>query len=364
MNRRPLEPLSPEERALADQLARLGPHGEPSAALDARILAAAHDAIAVSAAARPRSRRWPVGLGVAATTLLAVGIAWQLRPTDTAQLYAPPVAERAAEPALTADTDAVEAADIAPAPRSIAQAPAQEPPAMQESLPPAVAPSASRAPASPPRQVQSKRVPSPAVASENGPSGHSWTAAVPPPPPPAPPAPAGSYAVDAAPAAVAAPADAASAPLNPGRDELGSVADAATTAAIARQREQARAEQTRTLDSAKAQASRSEAQARASRASAELQEAVPSKPRMANAPSAPSAGLGSPSGPVRNALKRTDLQLPVSEDSKLDPDDWLERIRLRRDLGDHASASESLLRFKQSHPFQKVPDDLQELLGP
>ena len=35
------EPLTPEERALAARLARLGPHGEPSPALDARILAAA-----------------------------------------------------------------------------------------------------------------------------------------------------------------------------------------------------------------------------------------------------------------------------------------------------------------------------------
>ena len=50
--------LTIEERALAQRLARLGPHGEPSPALDARILAAAHDAVARTQARRQR-RRWP-----------------------------------------------------------------------------------------------------------------------------------------------------------------------------------------------------------------------------------------------------------------------------------------------------------------
>ena len=75
--------LTPEERALAQRLARLGPHGEPSPALDARILAAAHDADGEDAGARPR-RRWPVAFGIAASLALAVGIAWQLRPLPQA----------------------------------------------------------------------------------------------------------------------------------------------------------------------------------------------------------------------------------------------------------------------------------------
>ena len=46
------EPLSPEERALADRLAREGGHASPSAVLDAAILGAARDALASPAPAR------------------------------------------------------------------------------------------------------------------------------------------------------------------------------------------------------------------------------------------------------------------------------------------------------------------------
>ena len=55
MNPYPHEPLTPEERELAQLTSRLPPHGEPSAALDARILAAAH------AAAAPQPVRAEVG---------------------------------------------------------------------------------------------------------------------------------------------------------------------------------------------------------------------------------------------------------------------------------------------------------------
>jgi hypothetical protein len=89
------EPLTQEERELAERLARLGASGEPPAALDARILAAAHGAVA----ARPRKRgpRWPLALGAVATLALAIGIAWQLRPSqEQAQIYSEaPAAARA-----------------------------------------------------------------------------------------------------------------------------------------------------------------------------------------------------------------------------------------------------------------------------
>ena len=52
MNPYPHEPLTPEERELAQLTARLPPHGEPSPALDARILAAAHAAAAPQPVAR------------------------------------------------------------------------------------------------------------------------------------------------------------------------------------------------------------------------------------------------------------------------------------------------------------------------
>ena len=79
MNRYPNEPLTPEERELAQLAGRLGPHGEPSSALDARILAAAHAAVATQQTRKPKPR-WPLAMGLAASVVLAVGVAWQLRP--------------------------------------------------------------------------------------------------------------------------------------------------------------------------------------------------------------------------------------------------------------------------------------------
>ena len=55
--------------------------------------------------------------------------------------------------------------------------------------------------------------------------------------------------------------------------------------------------------------------------------------------------------------------VPVDADTRLPPAEWLDRIRLRRDLGDNANALRSLQLFVQEHPFQRVPDDLRPLLG-
>lgn len=107
------EPLTPEERALAERVARLGAHGEPSPALDARILAAAHAAAGTPAQLRRPTRRWPIALGIAASLTLAVGIAWQLRPMQETATYDEAAsatavqAEMSASPAESAaDTDA------------------------------------------------------------------------------------------------------------------------------------------------------------------------------------------------------------------------------------------------------------------
>ena len=79
-NTAPHEPLDAEQRALAEALQRL-PAAEPSAELDARILAMAHAALAAAPAAtrrspRPRSR-W-LAMGSIAGAVLAAGIGWQL----------------------------------------------------------------------------------------------------------------------------------------------------------------------------------------------------------------------------------------------------------------------------------------------
>ena len=81
--------LTAAERELAQRLARVGPHGEPSPVLDARILAAAHAATVASTVMPMRlPRRWPMALGLAASLVLAVGIAWRLRPLpETRPMY-------------------------------------------------------------------------------------------------------------------------------------------------------------------------------------------------------------------------------------------------------------------------------------
>ncbi len=80
-------PLNAEERALADALARL-PTPQPSAELDARILAQARVSTRPSAHPMRHRRRhwWAASMGSAAVAVLAAGIAWQsglLRPAPT-----------------------------------------------------------------------------------------------------------------------------------------------------------------------------------------------------------------------------------------------------------------------------------------
>lgn len=92
--------LTPEERELAQRLAQIAPSGEPSPALDARILAAAHESgVSVSSTSTVPTailskslskhgrirRRWPVALGVAASLVLALGVAWRTQPLPEAR---------------------------------------------------------------------------------------------------------------------------------------------------------------------------------------------------------------------------------------------------------------------------------------
>ncbi|HUG73391.1 MAG TPA: hypothetical protein VMK82_08225, partial [Steroidobacteraceae bacterium] len=82
MTRRPREPFSAEEHALAAQLPRLHGRGEPTPALDASILGAARAAVGPPPALRPRIR-WIAPMAVAASLSLAVGLAWRLQPPPT-----------------------------------------------------------------------------------------------------------------------------------------------------------------------------------------------------------------------------------------------------------------------------------------
>ena len=104
-------PLDAEERTLARSLPRLHGRTAPGPDLDASILAAAQVAVRPAntpkLAARPRIR-WIAPASLAASMVLAVGIAWQLRPLPTLESPQPTVQSD------TADLAAVQAIEPAP----------------------------------------------------------------------------------------------------------------------------------------------------------------------------------------------------------------------------------------------------------
>jgi hypothetical protein len=354
--KKPHEPLTAEERQLAAQLAKLGPHGGPSPQLDARILSAARTAVqgrSVPAARRPR---WPLGLGVAASVLLAVGVAWQLRPLQEVPVASEVPTEAMSAPAApeAADAAAVAASDsAAPAPSRV-----MAPPAPANPLPaPASSPKPSRDPA---RQNAEAAARKEAVPRRSPLSVIPSVPGLPVPvEAPAPPAPAQESVV----ASEAARAPSASIATSVDR-EAAAVQFRDAEAQRREQDQRATAErelaESRTLDRVGVSGSRTRAK-RADAYGGTPPPALAAPP--APPPPAASAGSSAEPGAARTALRRTDLQVPVDEDTKLPEDEWLDRIRLRRDLGDAANATRSLQLFVQEHPFQRIPDDLRPLLG-
>ncbi|UOF13164.1 hypothetical protein IEQ11_15550 [Lysobacter capsici] len=383
MNRRPdaPDPLSPEERELAQRLLRLGPSDGPSPALDARILAAAHAAVATTQQPRLRvqpRQRWPMWIGVAASLCLAVGIAWQLRPAATkmeavqqeqdaavvARAQAEPVADSggaqsdeiqadaaAAAPAPAAasvaapakPTEAMPGADmaadsvadaVAPAAMTPAPVTAQSAPPASSAPPKAIAeegeaakrsraetPASAQAAAATEARVSIRRVQVPPAEREL-----KSAPAMAPPPPPAPSAPMG---VMSAPVPVDAAANAGWA--SPA-DNLSSkrAAKAAAVAADAA-----------TLGKAEAYSERADVQA-------------------APEPSSKSSNAS----PTLDRIEVTGSRIgnDASDESRLAPAEWLDRIRGYRDDGQAERARESLQRFRRAHPHTRVPDDLRALL--
>jgi hypothetical protein len=372
----PHEPLTPEERALAQSLSRLGPHGGPSPELDARILGAARAAVqstpSTNGPVSPSRRRWPLGMGVAASVLLAAGVAWQLRPVHEIPVASevPMDAERSvgvvsAPPEVAAADAAAAVADLPASPAIVAQEVA--PPMPAKVLPPAPVGRATTAsgPARQNAEAAARQEPAPK---------RSPLALIPAPMLPAPPAP------EAAPQAFPADVDGFS------RSPQGIVASSAPEAdlqertqyratALQEQEQRARfdeqrrdaaakAEDNTTLDSIAVTGSRLKSRDRQARTKDVVSAPAPAPAAAPPPPPPPAASAGSaqPSA-ARNALRRTDLQVPVDADTRLPPEEWLDRIRLRRDLGDNANALRSLQLFVQEHPFQRVPEDLRPLLG-
>ena len=347
MNPYPHEPLTPEERELAQLTSRLPPHGEPSPALDARILAAAH-AAAAPQPVRKHKPRWPVALGLAASVVFAVGIAWQLRPLQEqgALLTEAPASPDAAE-------QAAPVANVAAAPEAFPQAAdamaASEPAAGQ------TAREQAKAVAAPPTDVgarnRSQTAPLPAkeaVAAREVAAQRQQVDRYTPPSPPSPPAPApppppaAAMVMSPAPVVLAAPVPPPEASLP-----------------LAEEAEAAEAEAT--LDEVSVVvAERSAAKARTDNTRRKVAQG-----REANVRSVPPPA---PSNATQDRVEvsgsrlRTDLQVPVVDDTHLAVNDWLERVRTRYGLGDAAAARQSLLLFVRDHPRENVPDDLEPLL--
>ncbi|MDQ3511688.1 MAG: hypothetical protein M3414_08425, partial [Pseudomonadota bacterium] len=174
------EPLTPEERAMAMRLARIGPHGEPSPALDAHIIGAAHAATGSSRSAT----HWPALIGLAATLALAVGITWQLKPVG--------------EPAVDGtvqETASAPAAEVMTAPADMPQ---------QQSVPDpqqTPAPSASRDATTERLAPKASVTPAPTRSAGTTLADPVPTRSAPSPPAPPPPAPAAPSV--AAPAVIA-----------------------------------------------------------------------------------------------------------------------------------------------------------------
>lgn len=356
MNTRDHEPLTPEERDLAQRLSRLGGHAAPSASLDAKILAAARTAAsAPSPAARAHARRrprWPFGVGVAASLAVALGIAWQLRPQpesaalrvlsedparqDAMVLEAPRPAPPS--PPVSAD-DAFDAASTGASP---AEAPASPEPARALRAPaPLPDPPMPVAEAAPPDEApivfdeaalkhaaavddSERRQRSEAVYDVVAPAASAPPAPpAPPPPPPATPAPEPRGFVVSPPpanAGIAAPATAIGTTTQVSRERKAAAQSAAADAATSARPALERIEVT------------------GSRIDRYVEDETP-------------------------ADQPLDDQPPASADSPEVRDAWLKRIRELRTAGQIDEARASLHEFMRRHPGTAVPDDLRVLLG-
>lgn len=376
----PREPLTPEERALAERLAAGDARREPGPALDARILAAARAAVDATApthaagpslppappvalgasrARRPR-RRWSLGLGVAASLLLAVTLAWQLRPQRTSQVIhegpAPastttpllvlPTAPEAAPAPAEAEADSAPLEEAHPAnptrrraPRDIASVPPLPAPLPPPPEAPAVVPAEPARVQSP--EATAQAAPKPSASNRAQVDAYS-AAAAPASPPAQPPAPARKTELYTPPAPPAPPApNAVAAPPPPPPPAPAAVQ------ALPREVE-------RQADAAAVQEDRK----------SEARRAAPAAGEALRAPQAQAAGdipqprtIDMPQDQAPPALERA-----LAEDRALPPAQWLQRIRRHRFEGDGALARASLAAFVQAHPEQRIPEDLRALL--
>jgi hypothetical protein len=292
------EPLDPNERELARVLRAL-PGGEPPAALDARILKAASDAVAVPAPRRKRAL-WAAGgstgalwgIGSAAAAVLAIGIAWQVNTPPDSGIPVPRTLPTAADEAA----DEATTVDFVPMPEREYDNSGPPPPP-----PPAEAQRRSDVQAAPQREQAKPSAPAPAMEPYIDEHVESRQAAK------------SERGADvdfaASPPPATAPAPAAS--------------DAASAGMLARDR--------------------AETAGAAAEASEQLDAIVVSGTRIQK--EAPA-----------------DARARVFNDRLLEPDPWLARIRERWTEGDHDGARASLRLYVERHPDRSIPTDLRPLL--
>ena len=307
MNRR-IEPLDAEERELADLLAREALPG-PSPQLDARILAAAR--AATTPASRHPRRRWIAGLGIAASLVLAVGIAWRLRPLPerpaaSEAVMAVRVAERMDRVPATAPA-------VADAVYSQPQLPAQE----------AAKPVAAERESGAARKAAPAEPP--VVFDEPSPMESQAPA---PPPPPAP---------------VAAPAPVAN----------GMAAPAASATQAAPMQKQADSnDKAKTLDRIEVKGSQIPASA------------PQAFSRDASGLDAAAAADAAASGEVVPSQAELDEEPPATADSPQVQEAWLQRIRELLSAGETEAARNSLAEFRHRYPKYVLPEDLRRFVAP
>jgi outer membrane biosynthesis protein TonB len=318
MNRVP-DPLDANERALADLLARDALPG-PSPQLDARILAAARAATTASPTTRSRRLRprWIAGMGIAATLVLAVGIAWRLRPLPERPMASDaPTMESVVRIVEPAKPDAAPAADAAQ-------------PQVQARAVPVAAPMPPPPHERAPEPARKQAPPEPPVAFDE--PAPMDTQAPPPAPPPPPARAVSPTPVAAAPAAATAQAPA----MAPPADKL----------EAARAREDAR-----TLDRVEVTGSVIPGSA--------TQQAY--RRDASGLDAAAAANAAAEDGVPRAVL---DEEPPATADSPQVRDAWLQRIRELLSAGETEAARNSLAEFRRRYPKYALPEDLQRFTTP
>ncbi len=346
---RPSEPLTAEERDLAQRLARLGGPREPAPALDAIILAAARAAVSEPAEApadpkvtplhpRKPAPRWPLGMGLAASLVLAAGIGWRLQGDGDGSSKD---FGASSAPAAVFHEEATEAMIL-------------EPP-LQRTPPPPPPPLGGAADAVARRADVAQ---APMAKAAPAPSEPDFVADA-----------AIAESVETAQAPAASPPTAgASANAVSADDALDKVS--VTGSRVAAERSVGAAEYTRTplSDRREQSLSESESKSSANRAAAAARPAVVSAPP----PPAPTRqnerarGLvGSTEGDAEARKVRDsdgyDASPPVSADSPEFRQAWLQRIRAHLAKGEQDAARNSLQEFRRRYPDIELPEDLRKL---